>query len=507
VNVLLGMFVVAMAWRFLREAPQRQTLILFSVQACLLLALGLTIWFFVFSRIGRAVKVVGFLLAGIPLLIAFMLFEHTGFSGDMMPQFKVRGAALDVVHGDNVPSGMRGEFPQFRGPARDGVLPPLSILEDWQANPPLLVWRRPVGAGFSSFVVSGKHAITMEQSGKEEALVSYETATGDQRWETTWPGRFEQVPAGLGPRSTPSIAGDAVIAIGAEGHVVCVDLDDGTLRWSAELSDIGKGSRRWGYAASPLVLEGAPDDPADDLVVCVAGGEGPNGQGGLLVAYQLESGEVAWTAGSSSHHYSSPITAELAGTPQIVLFARNRVLGMGLDSGTTLWEAPWPENSQCIAQPLILPGDRVMISSGYGVGASVFKVSRASEGTSEGLGGLVVTEQWANNKLKAKFSSMVFHQGLVYGLDDGILVCIEPQSGERLWKNGRYGHGHLLCCGDQLIVQAESGDVVLVGLPTGTELARLKALNRRTWNPAALAGNQLFVRNDEQAACYLLPLK
>jgi len=501
VGVLLGLFVLAMAGRLLSDAPQRQTMVVFTLIAGLLLTLGLTLWFFFFSRFTRSAKVLGLLLAGIPLLVTFMLFELDGFSGDMVPQIKARGTEQVQMRDHNVPNGMRGEFPQFRGPERDGSLPPINLLEDWQTNPPLLAWRRPVGAAFSSFVVSETNAITMEQAGEEQALVCYDAATGDQRWRVNWPGRFQNALGGIGPRSTPTITGDAVVAIGAKGHVVCVSLKDGALRWSAELSDHGKGERRYGYAASPLILAGAPDDPSDDLVVCVAGGKAPNGQGGLLVAFQLASGDVAWTGGgSASHHYSSPLLAELAGTPQIVLFARNRILGMAIDSGTTLWEAPWPENSQCIAQPLVLPGDRVMVSSGYGVGAAVFEVSRASDG-------FVATEQWANIKLKAKFSSMVLHDGLVYGLDDGILVCIEPQSGERLWKNGRYGHGHLLCSGDQLIVQAESGEVVLVRLPDGIERGRFEALRRRTWNPAALAGNQLFVRNDEQAACYLLPLK
>jgi len=505
---MLGLFVVAIAARLFKGVPQRQTMVLFGVQAVLILALGLTIWFLFFSRLKRSFKVIGLILAGIPLLVGFMLFEFDGFTGDMMPRFKPRGSEPTALKVHDAPPGMRGEFPQFGGPTRDGIMPSLSILEDWKNNTPLLAWRRPVGAGWSSFVVSGTRAITMEQAGEEEALVCYNTEDGEERWRATWPGRYDQPPAGIGPRSTPSIAstrpgasGDVVVAIGAEGHVVCVGLQDGATRWSAELSDIGKGSRRWGYAASPLILTGDPNDAADDVVVCVAGGDGPDGKGGLLVAYELDSGKVAWSGSSGSHHYSSPVLAELAGKQQILLFARNRLLGVELGTGNTLWETPCPEGGQCIAQPLVLPGNQVMVSSGYGVGATVFEISGGS------AGGFVADKKWSNNKLKAKFSSMVANLGLVYGLDDGILVCIEPISGERLWKKGRYGHGHLLCLGEQLLIQAESGDVVLVALPNGEEQGRFKALKRRTWNPAALAGNQLFVRNDREAACFLLPLK
>jgi outer membrane protein assembly factor BamB len=153
-----------------------------------------------------------------------------------------------------------------------------------------------------------------------------------------------------------------------------------------------------------------------------------------------------------------------------------------------------------VAQPLVLPGDRVLLSAGYGVGSKLLHVTREAEA-------LRATLVWESLRMKAKFTNLVVHEGFVYGLDEGVLVCLDLSNGERRWKSGRYGHGQVILAGDLLLVQTEEGDVVLVEPRPDShrELARLSVFSQKTWNPPALAGRFLLLRNDAEAACYELP--
>ena len=150
--------------------------------------------------------------------------------------------------------------------------------------------------------------------------------------------------------------------------------------------------------------------------------------------------------------------------------------------------------------PLVLGQDRLLVSAGYGVGSRLLRLV-------PGETGLAVEELWQSRRLKSKFGSLVFHRDTVFGLDDGVLTAIEAETGERLWKRGRYGHGQMILVGDLLLIQSEQGDVVLVeATPVEhRELARLPALDGKTWNSPALAGRYLLVRNHREAACYELP--
>jgi outer membrane protein assembly factor BamB len=143
-----------------------------------------------------------------------------------------------------------------------------------------------------------------------------------------------------------------------------------------------------------------------------------------------------------------------------------------------------------------------LISSGYGIGSELVQVSHdPSESWS-------ATRIWKSNRLKSKFANIIVNGDYIYGLDDGIFVCLDLASGARQWKRGRYGHGQLILVGDLLLVMAENGDLILLE-PTAEqhrELTRFAVLDGKTWNPPALAGEYLLVRNDKEAACYRLPI-
>ena len=211
---------------------------------------------------------------------------------------------------------------------------------------------------------------------------------------------------------------------------------------------------------------------------------------------------LMWGGGEDPAGYSSPLITRLAGVPQILIFNQANVASHDPLTGRLLWEHPWPEGVECVAQPVPLPGDRVFVSSGYGIGCKLFQIFRNEKGNLE------ATLVWETTRLKAKFTNVVHREGYLYGLDDGVLVCLDLTDGQRAWKRGRYGHGQVILVGDLLIVQAESGEIALVEADPNRfkELSRFRALRGKTWNNPALAGSYLLVRNDRKAACYELPL-
>ena len=235
---------------------------------------------------------------------------------------------------------------------------------------------------------------------------------------------------------------------------------------------------------SPLVL--------DELVIVSAGG---------AVAYYKETGEIAWTGHRTQSGYSSPLLITLAGTEQVVLFDYSLVTSHEPTTGKLLWKQPWPTAVECVAQPTPLPGDKLLVSTAYGIGAKLFQIS---SNPSEQFN---VKLLWESIYLKAKFTTIIFYQGYLYGLDDGIFACVNPSNGKRQWKRGRYGHGQTLLISDVLLVLTEHGEIILLepDPEAHKELAQFPVLDGQTWNTPALAGNYLLVRNSREAACYRLP--
>ena len=470
-------------------------------------ALGaLLLWGLFLSRLRWRIRWIGLgtLVGGIALLGA--AFRVRGVTGNLIPILEPRwvqrnltlppatagpGTLAPTAPSPALPAlAGAADFPQFLGPTRDGILAGPRLATNWTALPPALLWRQPMGAAWSGFVVAGSLALTQEQRGENECTVAYDLATGRAAWAHAAPARYFNTLAGEGPRATPTIRGTRVLVQGATGLLTCLDLASGRSLWSKDiLKENGGSLPEWGQASSPLVHNG--------LVIVSAGGRKDHS----LAAYHLEDGSPAWAGGKQGATYSSPALRTLDGLPQIVLFT-DALLGHDPENGQPLWKFPWPGGHPHVAMPVAEGGADLIVSSGYGTGSGRVTVRRAADGT------WMAKQVWRTNRMKAKFTNLVGHGGHVYGLDDGILACLDAADGSLRWKDGKYGHGQVLLVGDLLLVMAESGEVVLVDPKPDQlrELTRFSALTAKTWNPPALAGQYLIARNDKEAACFRLPL-
>lgn len=391
-----------------------------------------------------------------------------------------------------VPEASHRDWPQYLGPARSGVVADIALATDWTTKAPKLLWRQPVGAGWAGFAVAGGLAVTLEQRGKEEHVIAYDLLSGRPRWSHRDAAVHDSPLGGIGPRGVPAIDAGQVFALGATGILNALDLRSGRLLWSSNiLKDNNSAEPEWGVAISPLVHGGR--------VIVSAGGS----PGKALVAYDRNTGEPVWAAGNGRLAYSSPALLTLAGREQIVMLNQGTVAGHDPETGAELWTHEVPAEAPRAAQPLPLSANRVLFSVGYGIGSRVFELQGSTDAA------LAAKLIWATPRLKSKFANMILHGGSVYGLDDGVFVCLDPETGERRWKEGRFGHGQLILAGKHLLVQTEAGEIVLVEPSPERliEVARFRALDGKTWNPPALAAPILLVRNDLEAAAYELAVQ
>ena len=193
--------------------------------------------------------------------------------------------------------------------------------------------------------------------------------------------------------------------------------------------------------------------------------------------------------------------ATIGGVRQILMFGAEGIAGHDADGGKVLWSYPWKGGHPHVSMPVAIGGDRVLVSSGYGTGSQALKITAADSGEYQ------VDRAWRSMAMKAKFVNLILLDGHIYGLDDGSLACMNADTGKRAWKGDRFGHGQILLVGKTLLLLAENGEVMLFdpNPEEQRELTRFQALSGKTWNPPALAGEFLLVRNDKEAACFRLP--
>ncbi len=383
-----------------------------------------------------------------------------------------------------------GDWPGFRGPERDGRATGVSFATNWAEEAPKELWRRRVGIGWSSFAVIGDYVFTQEQRGEDELVVCYEADTGEQVWISSLTIRFDEVHGG-GPRATPTFHEGKLYALGGMGTLQCLDASTGEAVWKHELTeDANVAVPTWGFSSSPLVVEG--------LVIVSAGGA--NGKG--VLAYRLESGEPVWQAGEEARSYTSVHLATLHDVRQLLVHNNFGLQSFVPDSGTLLWQHEWRSftmGERCI-QPL-LSGPNGILMGSTDMGARQIEINRVESDWS-------VEEQWTNPKFRSYFNDTVYQEGFAYGFDGRLFVCVDVATGEHRWKSQRHGGQVLLLPGmNTLLVLSNKGVVLLIEATPEAyhEIARLKAIDGKTWNHPVIANGKLFVRNSDEAVCYQLP--
>jgi outer membrane protein assembly factor BamB len=379
------------------------------------------------------------------------------------------------------------EWPGFRGRERDSIIRGVQIKTDWSVSPPVELWRRPIGPGWSSFAVHGDLLYTQEQRGDDEIVACYRVSTGEPVWRHRDPVRFYESNGGAGPRATPTLDNGRVYTFGATGILNALDAANGAVAWSRNVaSDTGRSVPDWGFASSPLVV--------DDVVIVAAAG--------TLAAYDIATGHPRWRGPSYGGSYSSPHRATIDGVVQILLLGGPGAISVEPASGAVLWEHAWSPGP--IVQPALMDDGDILINTlapSGGLGIRRIAVTH-------GPGGWTIQERWTSTGLKPYFNDFVVHRGHAFGFDGSILACIELEDGTRKWKGGRYGNGQLVLLSDQdvLIVLSEDGELALVKATADqfTEIARFPAIEGKTWNHPVLVGNVLLVRNGQEMAAFRL---
>jgi len=380
-------------------------------------------------------------------------------------------------------------WPQWRGPNRDGISKETGLLKQWPAEGPALVWKASgAGGGYSSFSVANGKLYTMGLRGDREFVVAFDVATGKEAWATPHGGAFRN-DRGDGPRGTPTLDGDRLYALGGSGDLTALDARSGKIVWSKNvLKEFGGSNITWGISESPLVL--------GNKVLVNAGGPGAS-----IVALNKADGSLIWKSQSDKAGYSSAIPVEINGTTQVVFFTGQRAVGLDAKDGRLLWEYGKPSNRVANVATPIARGNRVFISSDYGTGGGVVEIKADNK----------AEEIWFAQDMRNHHSSSVLIGDYLYGFSSNILTAIRFDTGEIAWRDRSVGKGSLVFADGNLYCFSENGVVGLVeATPTGyKEKGRFKIAqdNLPTWTHPVVVGGRLYLRDQDTIYAYDVRLK
>lgn len=502
--LVLATALSAVLWNLPDETLPRGMPAALMLATGVLTALVVGVWFFFLSGAGWRAKAIGVIVP--PALIAGFIgsIRRVEFSGDMQPTFDFRwqpdrdqvltthlaqeSAMENQVTEDFFQPGP-GDILEYRGAKRDGVVQGPTLAARWPEAGLPPVWRHPVGGGYAAMVNCGRSLITIEQRQDREAVVCYDRDNGRQVWAFDYPALFSEKLGGDGPRATPTIADGKVYALGATGVLCRLDLATGKPDWQINiLEKNGAANIEWGMSGSPLVT--------GDVVIVNPGSQNGQGESRAVTAFDRATGELKWSGGNGQASYASPMLVELDGAKQVLFFDAGGLASVELGGGDELWRFDWKSDHDInAAQPLVVDNQRLLLTSAGG--SALLKIAKTDDRWQ-------VDELWRERSLKCSYANPVLHNGFVYGLDEGILACIELETGKRRWKKGRHGHGQVLLCEDRLVVLSETGNLVLVETNPEEyrELGIFQALEGKTWNNPILVDGKAYVRNHLEMACY-----
>jgi outer membrane protein assembly factor BamB len=375
-------------------------------------------------------------------------------------------------------------WPQWRGPNRDGISKETGLLKQWPAEGPALVWKASgAGRGYSSFSISDGKLYTMGLRGDREFVVAFDIATGKEAWASPHGSAFRN-DRGDGPRGTPTIDGDRVYALGGNGDLSALDARTGKLAWSKNvLREFGGSNITWGISESPLVL--------GNKVLVNAGGPGAS-----IVALKKTDGSVIWKSQSDEAGYSSAVPVEINGGTQVVFFTAKRAVGLDERDGRLLWEYQRPANDTANAATPIVRANRIFISSDYGTGGGVVEIKPDNK----------AQEIYFTKDMRNHHSSSVLIGDYLYGFSGSILTAMKFDTGEIAWRDRSVGKGSLVYADGNLYCLSENGVVGLVeATPAGYKEKgrfRIEQGSLPTWAHPVVAGGRLYLRDQDTIYAY-----
>jgi outer membrane protein assembly factor BamB len=379
------------------------------------------------------------------------------------------------------------DWPQWRGPHRDGISAETGLLDAWPAAGPKLIWKaQGLGEGYSSFAIVGDRLYTQGQQGNQEFVFAYDVKNGKQIWRVPG-GRAFRESRGHGPRGTPTIEGNRLYALAADGTLMCLNTENGERVWSMNIVDkFGGHVPTWGISESPLI-EG------QRLIVT------PGGSGASVVALDKSDGKLLWKSQSDPAGYSSPIAYDDGRGRSVVVFTAHRALGLDVKTGEFEWRYDKVANRTAnIATPIIHNG-LVFLSSDYGTGCALLKLTPGARGVS-------ASEVYFNREMRNHYSTSVLVGDYVYGFSSSILTAMKLQTGEVAWRDRSVGKGSVTYAEGKLYALSEDGVVGLIDAAPDRYRERSRFEISRgsyfTWTPPVIADGKLYLREQDNLYCY-----
>jgi len=379
------------------------------------------------------------------------------------------------------------DWPQWRGPNRDGRSAEQGLLQAWPPNGPPQAWRaRGAGDGYSSFAVADGRLLTLGARGGREFVIAFDAASGKELWATDHGARFGN-DRGDGPRGTPTVENGRVYAFGASGDMTVLDAATGKIVWTVNvLQKFGASNITWGLSESPLVLE--------DRVLVNAGARGAS-----VVALGKKDGSVIWRSESDQAGYSSAVLHQVGGVRQAIFFTGQRAIGVSVEDGRLLWSYDRVSNRTANIATPIVHGNRVFLSSDYGTGAALLELAA-------GGGGVSAREVYFTRDMRNHHASSVLVGDHLYGFSGAILTAMRFDTGEVAWRDRSVGKGSLVFADNRLYLFSENGVVGLAEAnPEGYgERGRFAIETGRlpTWSHPVVSGGKLFIRDQDTIYAY-----
>ena len=390
--------------------------------------------------------------------------------------------------------GWTADWPQWQGPNRDNVSMETGLLASWPAGGPPLAWQATgLGGGFAGVAVMAETVFTSGDFTNGASVLALDAKTGHQLWQSPL-GKIGGGNGYPGPRATPTVDGKFVYVLGQYGDLVCLQTSDGKEIWRKNLvTDFGgKMMSGWGYSESPLVLR--------DQLLCT-----PGGAAGSVVALNKKTGALVWrsTELTDAAAYSSLISAKIAGTPQVIVFTGGHVAGLAPTTGKVLWTVP-REGRTAVAPTPVCKDDCVFVSSGYGAGCNLFKITQSGSN-------FQAAEVYANKDMVNHHGGVVMVGTNVYGFSDGKgWVCLDFKTGQSVWESKKLGKGTLLAADGHLYLRSESGGSVALieATPSGWQetgrFSQPDLSGKNTWAHLTLSNGKLYLRDQDRLLCYTI---